>query len=144
MSGCDQYDYYDNIMVKKQSLGNPQFHIRIDRRLLARAEEKLGGRQGVADYIKSQFASEFNASTSNELQPLKDLGEQSLALASKTADGIGGLIDVLKIMNQHLEKLEVGLKKIEGDQGMTQRAILLLAERLGMVDARGSGSPKEG
>lgn len=128
-------------MVKKQSLGNPQFHIRIDRQIAAIAEERLGGREGVVRYIKAQFAREFDADTRRgdvELQALKALNVKTLAVAANTEFGVKEIVGVLKTLNEHLDKLEATLKKIEGAQNMTQRAILLLAERLGVVEARES------
>ena len=131
-------------MVKKQSFGNPQIQIRIDREILAVAEEKLGGRRGVGRYIKAQLASEFDAPGDAYLQALKALNVKTLALTSKTAAGIGEVAGALKGMVEHLDKLESTLKRIEGNYSTTQRAILLLAERVGVVEARGSGSPEEG
>lgn len=121
-------------MVKKQSLGNPQLQIRVDREILAAAEKKLGGRAGVGRRLKVMLASEIDAPGAGDDAHLEALK----ALNVKTLAGIGEIANVLKVIAIQIDKLDERLKKIESNHTMTQRAILLLAERLGVVEARAS------
>lgn len=133
-------------MVKKQRLGNPQLQIRVDREILAAAEQKLGGRRGVGRRIKAMLASEIDAPGAGGdayLQALQELNVKTLAVVSNNKTGIGGIASVLKVMAIQLDNLDERFKKIESNHVLTQKAILLLAERLGVADAR-SPTPATG
>lgn len=133
-------------MVNKQRLGNPQLQIRVDRKILAAAEKKLGGRQGVSQRIRAMLAGEIEAPEAGDdayLGALKALNVKTLTVVSNSAGAISEIASVLKVMAIQLDKLDERLKKIESNHTLTQKAILLLAERLGAAEAR-SPAPATG